>query len=61
MINFNYFKALFNPKQCYHTEDSKLMLQLMEDRYGYSIPAVRFIEERIRSYETYGYPTYGIY
>lgn len=61
MNPFLYFKALLNPKQCYHTEDSKLMLQLMEDRISYSIPAVRFIKERIRSYERFGYPTYGIY
>jgi hypothetical protein len=37
------------------------MLQLMEDRVSYSVPAVRFIESRINCYERYGYPTYGIY
>lgn len=58
---FTFFKALFNPKQCYHNADSKLMLQLMEDRVGYSVPATAFLKERIRSYERFGYPTYGIY
>lgn len=60
-MDFLAFKALFSPKESYHTNDSKLMLQLAEDRAGYSIPAVRFIEQRIKTFEMTGYPPLGIY
>jgi hypothetical protein len=58
---FEFFRTIFDVKRSYHTTDSKLMLQLMEDRVGYSVLATAFIKERIRTFEKFGYPTYGIY
>ena len=60
-MTFELFKLLYAPKETYHTADSKLMLQLEEDKFGYRIPVVRFIEQRIHTFETTGFPPYGVY
>ena len=58
---FEFFKKLYSPKESYHNSDSKLMLQLEEDKFGYRTPATAFIKARINSFELFGYPTYGVY
>jgi hypothetical protein len=57
----NLFKKLFSPKESYHTEDSKLMLQLELDKFGYRVAVTALIKARIESCEHFGYPPLGVY